>query len=196
MVGGDSKFMLTRTHVHMFPHTHNSYLEAEQRQRSHTHSPNGGRDLGKKRSKRPNTQLLDQKLWKFFRRCRQLGDSTRDLEGLSLQSFGVFFAKHVYIFVGIHYLIYSLYFILYNVLILACLYSCTYKLRTQDRDLFYATHIIYCVTTNAVLNLCMICCPFWWMTIVSLCRHRRKNFLSFYFYFFSQIPTPIWRMCV
>jgi hypothetical protein len=31
MVGGDSKFVLTRTHIHRFPHTHNSYLETEKR---------------------------------------------------------------------------------------------------------------------------------------------------------------------
>jgi hypothetical protein len=28
------------------------------------------------------------------------------------------------------------------------------------------------------------------------CRHRRKNSTSFYFFLFSKIPTPIWRVCV
>ena len=51
MIGGDSKFVLTRTHTRVPPpppHTHNSYLET-QRDRDLTHSPNGGRDQGKRK---------------------------------------------------------------------------------------------------------------------------------------------------
>ena len=37
MVGGDSKFVFTYTHVQMFPHIHNSYLETQREvERSHT----------------------------------------------------------------------------------------------------------------------------------------------------------------
>ena len=53
MIGGDSKLVLTCTHMfphtHTHTHTHNSYLET-QRDREITHtSPNGGRDLGKRK---------------------------------------------------------------------------------------------------------------------------------------------------
>ena len=48
MVGGDSKFVHTRTHVHKFPHTHTTHISKRKRDREHTqHSPNGGRDQGK-----------------------------------------------------------------------------------------------------------------------------------------------------
>ena len=48
MVGGDSKFVLTRTHVHKFPHTHTTRISKWKRDRDHAqHSPNGGRYLGK-----------------------------------------------------------------------------------------------------------------------------------------------------
>ena len=77
MISGDSKFVLTRTHVHMFPHTHTTRISKWKRDREHTHnSPNGGRDQGKRKDHLASSNL--------FRRCRQLGDSSGDLESLSL----------------------------------------------------------------------------------------------------------------
>ena len=38
MVGGDSKFVLTRTHVHMFPHTHTQLISRNGKEIEITHN--------------------------------------------------------------------------------------------------------------------------------------------------------------
>ena len=51
MVGGDSKLVLTCTHTHVFPHTHTQLISRNGKEIENTHntSPNGGRDLRKKK---------------------------------------------------------------------------------------------------------------------------------------------------
>ena len=51
MVGGDSKFVLTRTRTHVPTHTQLISQNGKEIEDTHTHSPNGGRDLGKKKNK-------------------------------------------------------------------------------------------------------------------------------------------------
>ena len=66
MVGGVSKFVLTGTHIHVFSHTHTQLISqnGKEIEITHTHSPNGGRDLEKK--------VKDlTPLGRIFRRCRQ-----------------------------------------------------------------------------------------------------------------------------
>jgi hypothetical protein len=38
MVGGDSKFVLTRTHVYMFPHTHTQLISENGKEMEITHT--------------------------------------------------------------------------------------------------------------------------------------------------------------
>ena len=72
MVGGDSKFVLTRTHVHKFPHTHTTHISKRKRDRDHTQrSPNGGRYLGKIKINKKNLEKrdfsagVDRRVWGY-----------------------------------------------------------------------------------------------------------------------------------
>ena len=79
MVGGDSKFVLICTHVHKFPHTHTQLISRNGKEIEITHTLAKWGSVSRKIKKK---RIKDKK--KIFRRCRQLGDSTGDLEGLSL----------------------------------------------------------------------------------------------------------------
>jgi hypothetical protein len=53
MVGGDSKFVLIRTHVHMFPHTHTQLISRNEKEIEITqHFAKWG--SGSRKKKRPN----------------------------------------------------------------------------------------------------------------------------------------------
>ncbi len=68
MVDGDSKLVLARTHVHMFPHTHTQLISRNEKEIEITHTL---AKWGSGSRKKEKTNLRS-----FFRQCRQSFSTT------------------------------------------------------------------------------------------------------------------------
>ena len=56
MVGGDSKFVLTRTHVHMFPHAHTQLISRNGKEIEITHTLAKWGSVSRKIKKKKNLE--------------------------------------------------------------------------------------------------------------------------------------------